>query len=70
MGALVSKVYLLVFAMMMTMWTWQVISYFEFQAEVKKFAAKGPRFTAVDGQALCERIQKLEKKPKPCEYGR
>lgn len=65
-----AKVYLLVFAVMMGMWTFQVIGYFEFQAEVKKFAAKGPRFTAVDGQALCERIQKLEKEPKPCEYGR
>ena len=65
-----TKVYLLVFAIIMATWTFQVIGYFEFQAEVKKFAAKGPRFTAVDGQALCERIQKLEKEPKPCEYGR
>lgn len=63
-----AKVYLLVFALMMGMWTWQVISYFQFQDQVKQFQSKGPRFTAIDGQALCERVAKLEKEPKPCEY--
>jgi len=32
------------------------------------FRTKGPRFTALDGQALCERVQQLEKVPQPCEY--
>ncbi len=65
---MVARVYLIVFAVMMGMWTWQVLSYFEFQEQVKKFQSKGPRFTAVDGQALCERVQKLEKEPKPCVF--
>lgn len=28
----------------------------------------GPRFTAQDGQELCERVQKLEPQPQPCRY--
>lgn len=64
-----AKVTLLVFAVMMSMWTWQVISYFEFQEQVKKFQSKGPRFTAMDGQDLCQRIAALEKNPQPCGYG-
>lgn len=63
-----AKIYLLIFAMMMGMWTWQVIHYFQFQEQVQKFQSKGPRFTAVDGQALCERIRKLEKEPQECQY--
>ena len=62
------KGYLFAFAIMMLTWTWQVISHFDFQEQVKQFQSKGPRFTAIDGQALCERIQKLEKEPKPCYY--
>lgn len=62
------KGYLIVFTIMMATWTWQVISYFDFQEKVKQFQSKGPRFTAQDGQALCERVQKLEQEPKPCEY--
>lgn len=38
------------------------------QAQIEKFMSAGPRFTAQDGQALCERIQKLEPKPQPCRY--
>ena len=34
------------------------------------FRTKGPRFTAVDGQALCERVRALEKVPMPCDYHR
>lgn len=64
-----AKAYLLVFSVMMGMWTFQVISYFDFQEQVKQFQAKGPRFTAQDGQALCERIKALEKNPQPCGYG-
>ena len=26
------------------------------------------RFAAQDGQALCERVQKLEPQPQPCAY--
>ena len=37
-------------------------------AQIEKFMQKGPRFTAQAGQALCERIQKLEPQPQPCEY--
>ena len=63
-----AKGYLFVFTVIMATWTWQVIHYFQFQEEVKRFASKGPRFTAVDGQALCERIRAREKEPKPCEF--
>jgi hypothetical protein len=63
----VSK-YLIIFAILMATWTWQVISYFQFQEQVQKFQSKGPRFTAIDGQDLCERVQKLEKEPKECPY--
>ena len=41
----------------------------EQQTRVESFVAKGARFTAQDGQALCERVQKLEPHPQPCEYG-
>lgn len=33
------------------------------------FMNAGPRFTAQDGQALCERVAKLEPQPQPCRYG-
>lgn len=65
---MVVRAYLLIFTVFMATWTWQVISYFQFQEQVQKFQSKGPRFTTMDGQALCERIQALEKEPKPCEY--
>lgn len=38
------------------------------QAQVQKFINSGPRFTAQDGQELCERVQKLEPNPQPCTY--
>lgn len=38
------------------------------QAQIEKFMSVGARFTAKDGQALCERVQKLEPKPHPCTY--
>ena len=34
------------------------------------FRNQGARFTAVDGQVLCERVRALEKVPMPCEYAR
>ena len=34
------------------------------------FRNQGARFTATDGQVLCERVQALEKVPMPCEYTR
>jgi hypothetical protein len=33
-----------------------------------KFRNAGARFTAVDGQALCLRLQALETNPQPCRY--
>ena len=51
----------------------------EQQTKLERFVAKGARFTAQDGQALCERVRALEersygfkdagKTPQPCEYG-
>lgn len=38
----------------------QMYHYSEFSEKVNQFAAKGPRFTANDGQVLCERIKNLE----------
>lgn len=48
------------------------------QAFIDKFIGVGPRFTAYDGQELCERIQELERysygyteagrKPLDCHY--
>ena len=40
----------------------------EQQTKLERFVAKGARFTAQDGQALCERVAKLEPNPQPCEY--
>jgi len=34
------------------------------------FRHQGARFTATDGQALCERVQALESSPAPCQYGK
>ena len=34
------------------------------------FRNQGARFTATDGQVLCERVRALEKVPMPCEYAR
>ncbi len=42
--------------------TWQQLD------QANRFIQQGPRFTAADGQALCERIQKLEPQPQPCAY--
>ena len=40
-----------------------------FQAwQVGRFIRQGARFTASDGQTLCERIAKLEPHPQPCKY--
>ena len=48
------------------------------QAQIEKFMNAGPRFTAQDGQALCERVQALEviiyknrytnRQPLSCDY--
>lgn len=63
------KAYLLIFSLFMILITLQAIHYLRFTDEVAKFVNKGPRFTALDGQALCERIAKLEPNPQPCRYG-
>lgn len=47
---------------------YEYIQAIELQARFQSFVAKGPRFTAQDGQALCERVQKLESQPLPCAY--
>lgn len=54
---------------------WQAI---ELQKRFSSFVNKGPRFTAQDGQELCERVKELEmvsygyrdagKKPLDCRY--
>lgn len=36
--------------------------------QLYRFVNQGARFTADDGQALCERVQKLEPQPQPCRY--
>lgn len=50
----------------------------EIRARFESFVNKGPRFTAQDGQALCERVRALEersygyrdagKTPMACDY--
>lgn len=47
---------------------WSAISTWHQLDQMERFAAQGPRFTAADGQALCERVQKLEPQPLPCAY--
>ena len=40
-----------------------------FQAwQLWRFISAGPRFTAADGQALCERVAAMEQPPMPCHY--
>lgn len=36
--------------------------------QLHRFINAGPRFTAADGQALCERVAALEPHPGPCNY--
>lgn len=62
------RVYLTIFTMFVVLMTFQAIHYLQFQEETAKFVNKGPRFTALDGQALCERIRKLEKEPQECLF--
>jgi hypothetical protein len=62
------KMILLCFALLFGLFTFQVVHYIEFSEQMQRFANKGPRFTAQDGQSLCERVAKLEKEPKPCRY--
>lgn len=44
-----------------------------FDSQATAFMAQGARFTAADGQALCERVAALERhaglNPLPCHYG-
>lgn len=47
---------------------YEYIQAIELQHHLQSFVSKGPRFTAQDGQALCERVQKLEPQPQPCRY--
>lgn len=63
-----AKFYLLIFALFMALLTLQAIHYVQFQDEVSRWIHKCARFTAADGQALCERVQKLEKEPQECQY--
>lgn len=63
------KTVIIAFALWVVLFFLQAAHYFQFQTEIQKFAAKGPRFTANDGQALCLRVQALEKNPQPCRYG-
>lgn len=37
-------------------------------ASIQRWISVGGRFTDQDGQALCERVQKLEPQPQPCRY--
>lgn len=62
------KAILLFFFLLFGMFTFQVVHYLEFSDQMSQFANKGPRFTAQDGQTLCERVRLLEKEPKPCRY--
>lgn len=39
------------------------------ESQISRFMQQGRRFTAQDGQALCERVAKLEPQPLPCPYG-
>lgn len=36
--------------------------------QLYRFVNQGARFTAADGQALCERIARLENSPGTCRY--
>lgn len=36
--------------------------------QLYRFVNQGARFTAADGQALCERLAKLENPPGKCTY--
>lgn len=47
---------------------WSAASTWHQLDQMERFAAKGPRFTAQDGQALCERVRALEATPAPCRY--
>jgi len=62
------KAILLFFVLLFGMFAFQIIHYMDFVDQMSHFANKGPRFTAQDGQALCERVAKLEKEPQPCEF--
>jgi len=62
------KAILLFFFLLFGMFTFQIVHYMEFSDQMARFANKGPRFTAHDGQVLCERVKALEKEPQPCRY--
>ncbi len=64
-----ARIYWIIFATFMILVTLQAIQYFEFQERTSRFVSKGARFTADDGQALCERVRALEQNPQPCGYG-
>jgi hypothetical protein len=63
-----AKFYWLIFCGFAVLLTLQAIHYLEFQGRMTQFVSKGPRFTAHDGQLLCERVQALEKNPQPCAF--
>ena len=62
------KAILLCFALLFGLFAFQVVHYIKSSEQIQRFANKGPRFTAKDGQSLCERVAKLEKDPQPCRY--
>ena len=64
------KTILLFFFLLFGMFTFQVVHYIKFSEQMSKFVSVGKRFTADNGQELCERFAKLEKEPKPCEYNK
>lgn len=60
--------------------SYEYVQAVEMQQRIQVFVAKGPRFTAQDGQTLCERVKALEersygfrdagKTPLDCEYNK
>jgi len=69
---------LLLTALLTTITVVTVVRYYQFKDQTTQFITQGKRFTAQDGQALCERVRILEElenkehgylvTPSPCEY--
>jgi len=77
---MMSKIFsTLSFIGVVTLIGYEYLQFTRTQQQVKSFVAVGPRFTAQDGQELCERVKALEvysygyrdagKKPLDCRYG-
>lgn len=67
-------IFIAIFAIVGMMAMHQYIEWQRLNQVVKHFMAAGPRFTSVDGQALCLRIRELERAanlPDPeCRYAK